>query len=425
MSNCLFVVEGLLRRFKAASNFISVTLVKVITGLFVIKFLALKLGPEGFGLLGQFMTLVAIVGMMAGGGVGNGLIKVLSQSPVNTKDGGRWLMTAFTLSVLFSVVVAFILLLFAKYLSVNLFSGYFLPVIIFVSCAQVIIGFGALIQAEASSRGDSTLFATINVLGVIIGAAVLSVAVTRYGLIGAAYGVAAMPVITGLVAIYFFVTRYRVLLAYCRLRLSSRRMRYLLSFSGLTIVGAISVPVAQIFIRDSMGMHLGWEQVGLWQGVVKISDVYMQFVGVILINYALPRFSSSDSRQSLIEFKFTLTWLLIALVVGFVFMFALREFIIILLFTEDFLPMSSYFLPQMVGDMFRTIGAAISFMFIARGLVKLVFIFEVSQGAILFVMFKFFEQGAGVMAPLYAHVASYVLIALAMGFLFLARVCKA
>ncbi|UHL63242.1 O-antigen translocase [Paralcaligenes sp. KSB-10] len=404
-----------MHRLKAALHFASSTLVKIAAGLFVIKFLAWKLGPDGFGLLGQLMTLVAITGMLAGGGIGNGLIKALSQSPANTREGGIWVSTAFTLAVLFATVIASMLIMFSPAISKGFLGGNFATVIIFLSLSQVFIGFGVLIQAEASSRGDSSLFATINIIGTLLGSIILAGAVVLSGLHGAAYGVTVTPVLTGIVAIFFVVRKHRHLLRYCKLRFDFERMRFLLSFSSLTLMGAISVPVAQMLIRNSIGQHIGWNQAGLWQGVIKISDVYMQFVGVILINYALPRLAAlAEIRQSLAELRVILSWLLVTLLFGFFCIYVFRYWVIKLLFSQAFLPMADYFLPQMLGDLLRTTAAAISFMFISKGLVKIAFVFEASQGLLLFGTFKIFEGSTGGMAPFYAHVSTYFIATVAM-----------
>jgi len=164
-----------------------------------------------------------------------------------------------------------------------------------------------------------------------------------------------------------------------------------------------------------LAQRVGWEQVGLWQGMIKLSDVYMQFIGVVLINYVLPRYAAASSfDRVLMEFKATVIWLLLALVAGFLCLYSLRNIVIQLIFSKDFLPMTEYFIPQMIGDVFRTIAAAISFIFMARGCVRISILYEIAQGVGIIVMFMLLFDGAGKMAPVYAHMITYIVLSVIM-----------
>ncbi|WP_223466049.1 O-antigen translocase [Pseudomonas sp. GL-RE-26] len=402
-------------RLKAGIHFASSILVKAVAGLIVIKLLAWKLGPDGFGLLGQLMTLVAITGMFAGGGITNGLIKVLAESPVASKEGKAWFATAFTLTTVISAIVALFLMIFSTALSSRLMQGGFTALFVGLGLVQVIVGYGSLVQAEASSRGESSFYAKVNILGTVLGTLVLALAVNSFGFDGAAYSVMLMPALTAIVTLLFMASGRRELFHFSRFLVDRVRMRHLLSFSVLALVGSTSVPVAQILMRDGMAQRFGWEQVGLWQGVIKLSDVYMQFVGVVLMNYVLPRYASAANLNLVIkEFKVSLLWLLSALLLGFIVLYSLKNIIVKLVFSDEFLPMTDYFLPQMVGDIFRTIASAISLIFMARGAVRVSIIFEFAQGIFIFSVFLMLLSTFGSMAPVYAHVITYGLLSMFM-----------
>jgi O-antigen/teichoic acid export membrane protein len=404
-----------LARLKAGIHFASSILVKAVAGLIVIKLLAWKLGPDGFGLLGQLMTLVAITGMFAGGGITNGLIKVLAESPVASKEGKAWFATAFTLTTVISAIVALLLMLFSTALSNRLMQGGFTALFVGLGLVQAIVGYASLVQAEASSRGESVFYAKVNILGTVLGTLVLALAVNSFGFDGAAYSVMLMPALTAIVTLLFMASGRRELFHFSRFLVDRVRMRHLLSFSVLALVGSTSVPVAQILMRDGMAQRFGWEQVGLWQGVIKLSDVYMQFVGVVLMNYVLPRYASAANLNLVIkEFKVSLLWLLSALMLGFIALYSLKNIVVKLVFSDEFLPMTDYFLPQMVGDIFRTIASAISLIFMARGAVRVSIIFEFAQGIFVFSVFLMLLSTFGSMAPVYAHVITYGLLSMFM-----------
>jgi len=406
-----------LSRIKAGLYFGSTVLVKTLAGLLVIKVLAWKLGPEGFGLLGQLMTFVAIIGMLAGGGISNGLIKVLAKAPLTEAEGKKWYASAFTLSSLISGAVALVLVVLSSTL-----SGYFLPgvgALLFtvLALSQIAIAFGNLPLAEASSRGDSRTFSLITVSGTLIGAALVVAAVFYAGFQGASYAVVLMPAMAGVCALIYAVARRRILLQACRWSFEPGRIRLLMSFSMVTLIGALSVPVAQLYMRDAMGAVLGWDQVGQWQGVIKLSDVYMQFMGVVLINFVLPRLAAAtDTKQVFKEWASSVSALVAVLLAGFAVFYFLRNFFITLVFSSDFLPMTQLLAPQMAGDVLRTIAASISYLFMARGAVRVSFVFELMQGVVLVCAFTALFHSTGAMAPVYAHLLTYLALSIVMAF---------
>jgi O-antigen/teichoic acid export membrane protein len=400
-----------LARLRAGVHFGSSILVKTLAGLIVIKLLAWKVGPDGFGVLGQLMTLVAIMGMFAGGGITNGLIKVLAKSSIDSAEGQAWAKTAFTVTTCVSAAMAGGLVVFSEFFSNKILQGGLSPVFWVLAITQALIAYGTLIQADTSSRGATGIFAFINIVGTVVGALVLVIGVTEFGYAGAAYTIVLMPAMSAVVALVFVLPKRRGLMRSFQWSLEIVKVKYLLSFSLITMIGAASVPLAQMMMRDFMAARFGWEQVGLWQGVIKLSDVYMQFVGVILINYALPRYSAREgAADALSELKSTLLWLLPLLMAGFAVFYVLRDVVVRIVFSEAFLPMSDYLIPQMIGDLLRTVASAISFFFIAKGLVRVSIVYELAQGVGVALVFILIFNATGKMAPVYAHLVTYAVL---------------
>ncbi|MFC5769132.1 O-antigen translocase [Thauera sinica] len=402
-------------KLKSAAHFLSSTLVKIVAGLVVIKVVAWKLGPEGFGLLSQVMTVVAITAMLAGAGVTNGLIKVLAGAPANTVEGKAWVSTAFTVTTLASAIIALLLIIFSEMLANRLLQGHLSSVFLGLALAQSVVAYGNLVQAEASSRGDSAFYAKTNILGTVLGAGIIAAAVHMSGFEGAAYGVMLMPALPGLLGFCYALKKNSEFFRHLGWSVDKSRIRHLLSFSIVTLIGATSIPIAHLIIRDVVGRQSGWDQVGLWQGAVKISDVYMQFVGVVLVNYALPRCAAATNLdRAVVELKTTLLWLLLAISAGLLLLYLIRNIVIELVFSKDFLPMSDFFAAQFIGDIFRTVAASISFMFMARGIIRVSMMFELLQGVFLVVAFMLLANVAGRLAPVYAHVMTYGVLAIMM-----------
>lgn len=52
---------------------------KLIAGLRIVKIVAIYLGTEGLGQLGQFMSLMSMITILAGGGINTGIIKYVAE----------------------------------------------------------------------------------------------------------------------------------------------------------------------------------------------------------------------------------------------------------------------------------------------------------------------------------------------------------
>jgi len=404
-------------RIRSAIHFLLATGTKIISGLVVIKFLAWYLGTSGFGLMSQFMGLVAVVGMLAGGGVANGLVKFLSGNQSDSAEGRNWFESALFISLYSSMAIFFVLLVGASYFSETFLQGRFRLAIWVLGCVQFFVGIGSLIIADASSRGESKRFAFLNITGTILGTILIALGAYVYGEEGSAYALVLASALVGILGILMLMRESSHLLR-LRPKMDFSCVRQLLSYSALPMAGALSITLAQLAVRDAMAASYSWSGVGLWQGVAKTSDVYMQFVGVILINYALPRMATDSTERAVRELWIVMAGLVGFLAIGFILFLSLQDFLVALVFSEDFLPMRKYFPIQMLGDLLRCIAAAFSFFLIARGYLKFSLMYEIVQGCLFVSVFYLIFNKAGDMAPVYAHVVTYFVLGMIMALAF-------
>lgn len=107
---------------------------KLLVNLFIIKQIAVTQGPEGLGLLGNFMTLVVIAGTLAGGGISSGIIKYISEFTGSLDRQRSFAGSAFVYTAAFSLFVLLIGLLcirpFSEYIFLS--STYFPYLIAFL-----------------------------------------------------------------------------------------------------------------------------------------------------------------------------------------------------------------------------------------------------------------------------------------------------
>ena len=396
------------------------TLAKIVSGLVIIKLIAWKFTPEQFGVLGQLMTAIAIVSMFAGGGITNGIIKLLASSDsLSVKE--KSVNAALVICFASCAIIAILLCISSKGLSKFIFgSNDYKGLFFFLAASQIFIGLSNLILAIFSSRGEAWIFTKINVYGTLTGLLVFVVMIYVGEFTGAVYGLVFLPVAAGIFSLWNLRTKKLFKLSGVWACPDRQLILTLLSYSMVMLVAVSVLPLAQMLSRNFIGSRVGWEEVGYWQGVLKISDVYMQFIGIILINYSLPKFAKCNNPAAMVvELKRIMFPLLGATAVMLIIIFISKLIIINIIFNDKFLPMQNYFLPQLVGDFFRTIASTFTFIFLAKNKKLLPIGAEIFQGVAFFGLTVLLFPSMSAMSPVYAHLFTFLSLSIVMGCCFL------
>ncbi|EHW7620703.1 O71 family O-antigen flippase, partial [Escherichia coli] len=140
----------------------------------------------------------------------------------------------------------------------------------------------------------------------------------------------------------------------------------ILAYILMAITSAISLPLTLIVIRKILLNMTDITTVGQWQAVWKISEVYIGVVTIALSTYFLPKLSALNDTAKIkneigIVLKYTIPFVCVAAVL----IFAFRDLIITLLFTNEFYPARDLFFIQLVGDIIKIISWIYAFTMLA------------------------------------------------------------
>jgi polysaccharide transporter, PST family len=390
------------------------TAVRLAAGLVLLKYLAWQFGPSTFGLLTQVMGVAAIFYMFAGGGITNGVIRNISATS-SELERRRWMSAGTTVTVVFSIALAGIAAVFALFGARAIFGDpAYAPVFVGIAAAQILVGFGNLVLAYFSGIGDNRTFATIQIVANILSLLLLIALTAGVGLGGAVLGLVVAPATIGAVALWRF---FRRVADHGMFRITWDRplLKNLMSYAAVMASSVTAVPIAQLLIRTDMSERLGWNAVGYWQAVAKLSDAYMLFIGVILINYLLPQLSNrhetSSALRMLLRFGLPLLGVFVA---GCVAIYAVRNYLLLIVYSEQFLAAAEFLLPQLVGDTLKVATLLLYYFFMSRGRVLIVFASELTLGVALYVLYLVLAPSYGAVAPIYAYAASYAALLLVM-----------
>ena len=94
------------------------TAARLIAGLVVIKLVAWFAGPEGVGKLGQFMSLMSVLAVLAGGGISAGIVKYVAEYRHDAQRLSRLLAAALWYALCASCLMGCVALVLSRQMAV-------------------------------------------------------------------------------------------------------------------------------------------------------------------------------------------------------------------------------------------------------------------------------------------------------------------
>lgn len=340
------------------------------------------MGPEGFGRLGHFMSLIAILSVLAGGGILNGIVKYVAEYKNLPEKLHPFLSNALAYSLIFSLIIFIGIFLSAKQISLVLFgSDEFIQLIIFLGAIQFLYGMVTYCIGTINGLRETAKFAKIITIGTIIALPATYYFITRYGFSGAVMGLAIMNACLLLPAM---IELYRLdVIKGIRFALNKQDTIKLSKFSVMQMFSLVTLPLAEIYIRNLIIHDAGWQEAGLWQSLMRLSSVYVGFFTTFLAAYYMPTLSGIFGTKHIFDYvaKYVVILGGIFLVIAaMVYMF--RGLVFPLIFSKEFVIPAEYLRFQLIGDLFKIMAYAIGFLMVAKAKTKLYIIGELVQTAL-------------------------------------------
>lgn len=387
------------------------TAARLFAALAVVKLVAWFAGPEGVGRLGQFMSLMSLLAVLAGGGIGPGIVKYVAEYRDDAPRLLRLLGAALGYAFCAAVLMGIATLLFSGEIAQRLLGdAHYQRLIVLLALAQVGIALLNYILAVVNGFMDVRRLALIQVAGSAIGAAVAAIAAWRYGLDGALFALVAGQVLwllVGLPALWRSPYFQRGML---RMRFDREMTGRLAAFSVMTLVSALLPHLVGIAVRNHLAAQFGWEQVGYWQAVSKVSDAYLLFLTSVINVYYLPKLASLRDHAALVqELKTAYRYLMPLVIVLAAAVYLFRDVVTRLLFNADFAAADPLYGPQLIGDVIKIASFLLSYLMLAKAMTRLFVVSECVFAASYLGLVYLFTDYFGLVGAMYAFVVNYVL----------------
>ncbi len=396
------------------------TFIGFITGFVVNKVIAVLIGPGGLAIISQFQNFIGISTTFASGGIQQGVIKYVAQVRDDEDKKTLILSTALRISLIFSLIVGVSTSIFSNFLSIQLFeTDEYQYILIIFGCTVVLFGLNQLLMSILNGTGEIKKLVGVKLSSNLFGLLVTSVCVYLYGITGALVSLAISQSVIFFISFIFVIKSKWFKLNIFKQKLNKSYSIKLFRYSLMALSSLFLTPLVQIGIRNHITETLSMEEAGYWDGLTKISTAYLGIITSSLSIYYLPKLSllkeRFEIRRELLNGYKIITPVLIVIVVAVYF---LREYIIIVLYSSEFIKMNSLFAPQLSGDFFKIMSWLISYLMLAKAHTK---IFIVSQMVFLsasYLLSIYLTNILGLEGVVWAHFIVYFTYFIGMIILF-------
>ncbi|AXQ99043.1 hypothetical protein [Pseudoalteromonas piscicida] len=175
-----------------------------------------------------------------------------------------------------------------------------------------------------------------------------------------------------------------------------------LSFASITLFSVLFANTSTFLVRYLLIGNLGVTEAGIWQGMWSICQAFLLILSMSMSVYIVPIISKLNNRAIEKEVKKILAFVfpvfLSVCLMGFIF----RDYIILVLFSDEFLAARNLFLWHMIGLSLKSIAWVYGYILVVKKQVFNVFISELSAAVLLVISTFYFINFFGVVGTSYA-----------------------
>ncbi len=396
------------------------TVIRMLTGFISVKVVAAVIGPVGVALLGQLNNFAQILLSISNGGINAGITKYTSEFSDSEKDYILYLGTGFWVTVILSVATGLVLLFGAGYFSESILHDPQYKSVFYIFAGTILLyALNALLTAVINGFKEYKKYVIANIVGSIVGVLFAVILSIRYGVYGALVSTVTFQ------SIVFFITLAIVAKSYWfkwksfLLKFNKKVAVRLGHYSLMAIASAVTVPAGQIIVRDFITKKKSITEAGLWEGINRISGMYLMVITASLSVYFLPKLSElkiqKDLRNEIFSvYKLTIPFMILTTFLIYIF----RVLIIHILFTSAFTGMENLFLFQLIGDILKIMGWVLGYLLLAKAMTKIYIIMEIFNFLLLVIVSYFLVNKYGTIGATIAFAIVYLVYFMVLSIVF-------
>lgn len=386
------------------------TFIRIFAGFIINKTLALCAGPTGIALVGQLQNFNSLACTIAKGGISSGIVKYTSEFK-NIIERKKIIFTSFIITLVLSLFVGFCVLFMSKSLSFWVFGKYDYEYIFKIfSSTLLLFTLNSVILNILNGLQEILHLTIINVISSLTTLCLTCTLVYLLSLEGALISIVINQSIVFFITLYYCYKKKWIVFQNIFSQFSKTYLKKLLAFSLMSLTTALAVPATQFYVRDYISYNLSVNDAGIWQGMLYVSNTYLMCISTIITVYYMPKLSSIKSLSSIKKevYKGVIIIIPIVSILSFS-VFLLKDFVVSIMFTEEFQNMRNLFEFNMYGNILKISSFIISSIMLAKALTKIYVLTEIIFSFTFVLLNVYFINTYGLIGTSYAYCLNYLI----------------
>ncbi len=390
-------------------------LLKLVFGFITSKALAIFVGANGMAYVGNFRAFLNVVENFSLLGIQNAIVKYVSEYQHDKSKLKSVLATFGLLLLASSIVISFVLIFGANYLSKQIFHhseiysfvfyvlAILFPLYVFSTfCISVVNGFQEykkVIYIQIISSSIALVFSVFLIY--------------YYETFGALISLVLAPVFVFFVSLFYLRNLISLSDVFSFSTFDFSVVKNLSEYVLMALVSGVIGSFVLLEIRTDVIEITGLKNAGIYEGLQRISSYYLLFISSIMAIYFYPKLAALNSNTKEITFNYLKT-IIPVFSIGLVLIYLLRKFIIQVLFSTEFETMESLFLWQLVGDLLKATSLIFGTILIATKQTKAFIITEIISLFIMYYSSNWMLHAIGIDGIVMAHTFTYFMYLLVL-----------
>ncbi|KIA82898.1 flippase [Kaistella solincola] len=396
------------------------TVIKLLTSYITVKVVAALVGPGGIALIGQLQNCTAIFTTFGSGGINNGVIRYVSEHKTDESSFKKYVQSGLKITIYLSLFSGFLLVFLSSYLSQwILLDAQYYYVFIFLGISLLFLSLNNFLLSILNGLQEFRKFVIINIITSIIGLLLTVFLVINFKLEGALIATVTYQSVVFFGTILFLKKIEWFSKAFLWGKMNREIVRKYFSYSLMAVVSAATVPVSQLLVRGHLIQKFTVENAGFWEGMNRISGLYLMLFTTSFSVYYLPKLSEIKTQNLLRKEILTTYKIITPIIIGSLLgIFLLKDLVINILFTSEFYPMKNLFFWQLLGDFFKIMSWILAFLMVAKSMTKMYIITEILFSLLLVGLSYYFIDKNGVIGATQSYCLNYFIYFVVMVIIF-------
>lgn len=398
------------------------TIIKVISAFIINKVIAIYVGPSGLAIVGQLQNFMELIVTFSNGAITNGIVKYTAEyQTIEQKQ--KIFSSSIVISLICSLIISIFLFGFSEYLSELILKDIqYSSVFVVFGATIFLFALNTILMSILNGQKEIKKYVLVNIASSIFSLFFTSFLIMQLNLMGALYALVVNQSVIFFVTLTFVIKSNWFKLEYFKQGLDKESLLKLSKYSLMAITSALTVPISHLIIRNYISENLGWEEAGYWQGIWYISTMYLMLVTTSLSVYYLPRLSEIQDNGELKKEVFNGYKIIMPIVIVVsILIFLLKEYIVLIAFSDKFMPMMELFAWQLIGDVIKIASWLLAYLMLAKAMTKVFIYTEVGFSALFVLLSIYFIDSFGLIGITYAFSLNYFLYLIMMIFIFRKR----